>query len=78
MFCARFVSTYYFTVTYLFAKIGIVDDEFSDILFYGGRAKETIKLAFGPAVANRVHIDGLMLRKKDFIPKITEVLQVLN
>lgn len=59
----------------VFALVGNVQDEYTDILFYGQGAKEAVESVFGISRDNRIRIPGLMSRKKDFIPKLSEVLE---
>lgn len=59
----------------VFAIVGNAQNEYTDILYYGEGAKATAESAFGQSSGNRIRVQGMMSRKKDFIPKITEVLQ---
>lgn len=59
----------------VFALVGHVQDEYTDILFYGDGAKEAVESVFGISLNDRIRIPGLMSRKKDFIPKLSEVLE---
>ena len=59
----------------VFAIVINVQDEYTDILYYGEGAKAAAESAFGQSSNNRIRVQGMMSRKKDFIPKITEVFQ---
>lgn len=52
----------------VFALVGNLQEEYTDILFYGEGAKTAAESAFGSSQDNRIRIPGLMSRKKDFIP----------
>lgn len=60
----------------LFFLLTNIIDESSDMVFVGENAKELVESAFGgKAEEDFMHLEGVVSRKKQFVPKILSVVQ---
>ncbi len=59
----------------LFFLITDILSESSDLVFVGNGAKELVQRIFGDVQENWVHVDGMVSRKKQFVPQILHALQ---
>lgn len=59
----------------IFFMLTDIMDESTDLIFCGNGAKEAAEKAFQSAAEDRMYLPGVMSRKKQIVPQLTEVLK---
>ncbi len=62
-------------VDQLYFMLTDILEESSELIFSGAGAAEAVQAAFVSDAADRVYLKGVMSRKKQIVPQLTEVLQ---
>ena len=61
--------------TMLFFLLTNIIEESSIVLYYGGKSNELMNIAFGKEDSEGIIVDGLVSRKKQFVPALMSALQ---
>ena len=59
----------------LFLMLTDIMDESTDLIYCGEGADAAVKAAFNSDAADRTYLKGVMSRKKQIVPQLTEVLK---